>query len=295
MATLSISNITTNSFYWRVSGLTAMSQQTLFVLTTTNYGSSYSGQISDSFVLEILAVNATGISSTYYSGDSSYLSFRPGDSFTVYAYRYTDKWYRADYQSVTIPRPKLSTPYYISSSKTSNSITINYSTVSGANRYDIQCSNGVIASPSSPTYTFSNLQPNTQYSFRCMCRDIYGNYSDSNWSGYTYITTNSARPAYFYWDTNKVSGQQFNVTASEWNRLIQNVKDIHVYKLGSYNSSSYPMTTVSRGQPFYAQRFNEVRFAIGSLNSTGLNNKYKGDTIYASELNILKDKLNAIT
>lgn len=199
------------------------------------------------------------------------------------------------YIDATTNGGKLSTPYYISSSKTSNSITINYSTVSGANRYDIQCSNGVIASPSSPTYTFSNLQPNTQYSFRCMCRDIYGNYSDSNWSGYTYITTDSARPAYFYWDINKVSGQQFNVTASEWNRLIQNVKDVHVYKLGSYNSSSYPMTTVSRGQPFYAQRFNEVRFAIGSLNSTGLNNKYKGDTIYASELNILKDKLNAIT
>ena len=207
MSSLSISNITTNSFYWNVSGLTAMSQQTFLALTTTNYGSSYSGQINDPFVVEILAVNATSISSTYYSEDNQYLSFKPGDSFTVYAYRYTDKWYRAGYQSVTIP---------------------------------------------------------------------------------------SSRPDKFYWDTPKTSGLKFNIKASEWNRLIQNVKDMHVYKLGSYNSSQYPMSNVSSGQQFYASRFNEVRFAIGSLISTGINNKYKGDTIYASELNILKDKLNQI-
>lgn len=295
MSSLSISNITTNSFYWRVSGLNAMSQQTLFVLTTTNYGSSYSGQISDSFVLEILYENAIAISNTYYSGDSSYLSFRPGDSFTVYAYRYTDKWYRADYQSVTIPRPKLSTPYYISSSISSNSITINYSSVSNANVYDIECTNGYTTSPYSPSGTFNNLQPNTQYGFRCRARDRNYNYEVSNWSNYTYITTAKARPPYFSWGSPKNSGKQFNVTASEWNRLIQNIKDVHIYKLGGYNSSSYPMSNVSSGQQFYAQRFNEVRFAIGSLNSTGINNKYKGDTIYASELNILKDKLNAIT
>ena len=74
----------------------------------------------------------------------------------------------------------------------------------------------------------------------------------------------------------------------------QNGKDMHIYKLGSYNPSLYPMTNVSSGQQFYASRFNELRFAIGSLNSTGINNKYKGDTLFANELNTLKDKLNQI-
>ncbi len=144
--------------------------------------------------------------------------------------------------------------------------------------------------PSPPLY--QKLTPNTEYKV-----SVSGKW-DGTWYliDTIYVTTAAkARPPYFSWDTPKNSGQQFNVTASEWNRLIQNIKDVHIYKLGGYNSSSYPMSNVSSGQQFYAQRFNEVRFAIGSLNSTGINNKYKGDTIYASELNILKDKLNAIT
>lgn len=138
---------------------------------------------------------------------------------------------------------------------------------------------------------FSNLQSNTTYTLEV----------EINWDGIwysrpnvTFTTTIGLRPPQFYWDTPKISGQIFDVKATEWNRLIQNTKDMHIYKLGSYNPSLYPMTNVSSGQQFYASRFNELRFAIGSLNSTGINNKYKGDTLFANELNNLKDKLNQI-
>ena len=108
-------------------------------------------------------------------------------------------------------------------------------------------------------------------------------------------TLGSARPAYFYWDNSKVSGNSFDIKATEWNRMIQNIKDVHIYKLGSYNASNYPMSNVSSEGIFYADRFNECRYAIGSLNSTGIYTKYPGDIIYASDINTLSTKLNEIT
>lgn len=307
MATLSISNITTNSFYWRVSGLTAMSQQTLFVLTTTNYGSSYSGQISDSFVLGILYENAIGISNTYYSGDSQYLSFAPGDSFTVYAYRYTNKWYRADYQSVTIPRPKLSTPYYISSSISSNSITINYSSVSNANVYDIQCTNEYTTSPYSPSGTFNNLQPNTQYGFRCRARDRNYNYEVSDWSGYTYLTTSKARPTNWSWSTAERNafnnhGAVTTLTWDRWNSFVDKIVEFRNYKgLTEYvtvGGTSYHITNAkvsSSNKTLTALKFNIARTAIGNMNSTGITDRVKGDIVYGSYFITLEDKLKGIT
>lgn len=108
-------------------------------------------------------------------------------------------------------------------------------------------------------------------------------------------TLGSARPALFYWDNSKVSGNSFDIKASEWNRMIQNIKDVHTYKLGSYNASNYPMSNVSSEGIFYADRFNECRYAIGSLNATGIYTKYPGDIVYASDINTLSTKLNEIT
>ena len=89
----------------------------------------------------------------------------------------------------------------------------------------------------------------------------------------TFVAIGYPRPSNFSWTTPKVSGQPFLLTAVEWNSLINTVKEFHKYTLGYYNSDLYPMTTVSQGDIFYAARFNEVRFAIGSLVSTGISDK----------------------
>lgn len=145
--------------------------------------------------------------------------------------------------------------------------------------------------------TFTGLSSGTAYSFYARSRFFI--HSTTIWSANTSNTvsakTQDPRPAKFYWDNAKIQGQPFNIKATEWNRLIQNIKDVHVYKLGSYSSSQYPMTNVSQGQSVLHNFFNEVRFAIGSLIATGISSKSKGDIIYAHEFdgtNSIVDTLN---
>lgn len=192
------------------------------------------------------------------------------------------------------------TPTINLGSVTSNSITINTGSMSG--NYDKirvyrQDNSAYLECNANSSVTFTGLTTGQSYSFYAKSRFIINNTTiwSANQSDTITANPSNPRPPKFYWDTPKVSGQPFDVKATEWNRLIQNVKDVHVYKRGYYDSSSYPITTVSKGQNFYAQRFNEIRFAIGSLNSTGIGTKYKNDTIYASELNLLVNKLNGIT
>lgn len=146
------------------------------------------------------------------------------------------------------------------------------------------------------TATFTGLEAGTTYN---VTATIYyyttdgTNMSTTLSSSFT-TEANSGRPSNFSWDTAKTSGNSFNVTASEWNRLIDKVKAFHIYVNGDYNESLYPMTKVSKGDTFLASYFNQVRFAIGSLASTGMSNKSKGDTIYASDLNKIVSCLNSI-
>ena len=111
----------------------------------------------------------------------------------------------------------------------------------------------------------------------------------------TFATDEDPRPSNFAWDTPKVQGEAFGVTASEWNRLIDKVKEFHEYVHGAYNSTGYPMEYVEQGDIFYAERFNEVRYAIGSLYSTGIQDKVSGDPITAADLNKIVDSLNSIS
>lgn len=144
--------------------------------------------------------------------------------------------------------------------------------------------------------TFSGLEAGTEYE---VVATIYyytanGTNLSSTITGSFTTEEGASRPSNFSWDTAKTSGGGFNVTASEWNRLINKVKNFHIYVLGEYDEDAYPMTKVTKGETFKASYFNEVRFAIGSLASTGLSNKYKGDTIFASDLNKLVSALNSI-
>ena len=52
------------------------------------------------------------------------------------------------------------------------------------------------------------------------------------------------------------------------------------------------IATVSTGDTFHHDRFNEMRQAIGSMNSTGIEQKTSGNPILADDLNTLRDKLN---
>ena len=132
------------------------------------------------------------------------------------------------------------------------------------------------------------LDSNKTYSIRLVSAD-YDN--TSAYSSYKSITTPS-RPDYFSWDTQKVQGQSFKLTAAEWNSLTRNINMIRTYK----NYSTYSFTTVYAGDTVTAAIYNEARKAIQGISGYGsyIPTVYSLDNITAYALNTLVSELNAI-
>lgn len=403
MATFTVAEYQTY-FEWGCLGLQAVNAWSGVILTLINYGASTT-QNPVTFDSVLIPANQTYCSDRYDSGDSSLLSFDPGDVFTVYCYRYTDKYYLVGSQTVYIPAIKLATPTYDSTGNIDyDSITVYYDQVTGGDYYYIRAykSDGTfVAEISDVSFvtgarvaaTFNNLDPDTYYKFKCKCSSDYSYYSDSDLSGFStttktnalvklstpsvasytegstsigivlnavsnatsysidyyklesgsyvykgykgqastnfsftgldagseykfvivaegtggytdsnpltvYYETASARPASFAWTYTKTQGGAFNLTSAEWNDLIDNIELVHIYKLGSYNSTTYPMTAAVQGASFTASIFNEARAAINAVNNTtngAITSKSTGDQITAADLNMLVTKINDVT
>lgn len=138
-------------------------------------------------------------------------------------------------------------------------------------------------------YTFYNLKPNTSYTFGVKVYD--GDGAQSSLSSYS-ATTKKNRPDEFVWDNGKYSGYAFNVTANEWTRLCTRVNEFRFYK-GLSNSV---FTAVKKGDVFKASHYKELVNAIKAMSppTSVPNIREAGDTIYASDINRLKDSLNSI-
>lgn len=143
--------------------------------------------------------------------------------------------------------------------------------------------------------TFTGLTPGTEYEveYEIIYSSTEEGLLDQAVYGSKTVYTDAVAIEHFSWDTEKTSGESFNVTASEWNRLIDKITEVYTYLGWSNYQDTYPISKVSSGETFYAERFNEVREAIGNLYSTGISTKSKGDTINASDLNQLVTSLNA--
>lgn len=101
------------------------------------------------------------------------------------------------------------------------------------------------------------------------------------------------KPPYFYWTYPKWSGGDFNLTAGEWNSLMESINAYRVYKLGESGRVSY--TSAYAGYLFYYYMFNEAVNMIARINASVPPIRSSGDDIYASYLNRLQDALNEIT
>ena len=163
---------------------------------------------------------------------------------------------------------------------------------------DSELGKSVSANASSTSYvTFSGLDADTKYEvvYELFYSSTESGEVDASAVGSEIIWTDEKEIdiAHFSWTTAKTSGGSFNVTAAEWNRLINKVIEVYDAR-GGYDTvdTRYPMTKVSSGDVFTAERFNEVRYAIGSLYSTGISEKNAGDIIYASDLNQLATSIN---
>ena len=124
-------------------------------------------------------------------------------------------------------------------------------------------------------------------------------YSDMNMSNPQTLTldggamsTISVRPALFYWDNGKISGNAFNITAAEWNRLTENINAVRVYK----GYQGYTFTTAAQGNTFTANHYNQCVVAITGMGyGGGLSYVSTGDSIMASAINALATAVNSIS
>ena len=217
-------------------------------------------------------------------GVTHYVSVRANGEFS-------SSNYSSEYPATTSPK----TPTLSFTSKTADSVIVTVENMEGNwDAVDVTLNSTTkIVTINNTSVTFTGLTSNQTYTVTAKSRFYINGTTLYSVNTASLIVDTDVR-TYFSWDTPKIQGQPFNITATEWNGLVQNVKDVHVYKLGSYNSSQYPMTTVTSGNQIKALYFNQVKFAIGSLNATGISDKSAGNAILASDLNTIIEKLNTI-
>lgn len=129
---------------------------------------------------------------------------------------------------------------------------------------------------------------NQTYYFKAEAVDNDGNTASTG--NFAFVPKN-ARPANFSWNVSWTSGSAFTLKASQWNKLTQSINDFRVYK----GMATIWFETVTTGQTFTAQHYNDARNAIASMNSNGIPSTVsKGETVTAWHLNQLANVLNAI-
>lgn len=111
------------------------------------------------------------------------------------------------------------------------------------------------------------------------------------------------KPTAFSWDTPKIQGQAFNITAVEWNKLQTKVNEAREYQADKSGSSipTYGFTAVSSGQSFTAEAYNAVLMGIAGalsiLGSSGIydaNEVHTGDLVTAAKINRLVTLVNEL-
>jgi hypothetical protein len=150
------------------------------------------------------------------------------------------------------------------------------------------------------TVTWSGLGATTTYKFKARTMftvssvNLYSNYSSTS------TLTTSSRPANFSWTTSKVSGQDFNLTATEWNSFTSRINQFLTYK-GQPTISFTTAPYTSSDRTFYYWMYNQAANAFINTLNTYTSTPYthgtasSGGIIYAYFLNDMVSALNNIS
>jgi len=155
-------------------------------------------------------------------------------------------------------------------------------------------------SPYSATFDISSL-PDGIHTFLVRAYDVVGNYSDQKKVDIKIDRT--TRPLFWEWSSQALDafqngGAVTNLTATEWNQFIQNIKDVVKWKTGVTPT----ITSAIFDGTFTAVMFNQAKNAIGGINATGITDKLgvsdvgfeNADKVIGNDFIILRDKLNGI-
>ena len=137
-------------------------------------------------------------------------------------------------------------------------------------------------------YTFNNLVIGDSYTLQATVTTDDEEVSDT-FSGIPIQT--------FDWDNPKVSGEEFNLTASEWNAFIKHLQNKVLGINWNCSTTTYPYTTAVKGNNFTYTHFNQAVKMIKAIGfyatvpSISYVNKY--DVVKASYFSSLLSALNA--
>lgn len=138
-------------------------------------------------------------------------------------------------------------------------------------------------------YTYTGLAADTPYDLYCVVSDNAGRTVTS----FTISPrTASNRPSDFFWNTSKISGNNFDITATEWNNLTSKIDAFRAYKgLGSFG-----FTSASSGATFEAYYYRQTASGISGMSppTSAPPLRYTGDDILASDIDKLRTSLNSI-
>lgn len=142
-------------------------------------------------------------------------------------------------------------------------------------------------STNSYTHLFTGLEPNTNYTFYA---HIWNSASQFWYKSRSDLYTSAPpRPSNFSWGVPVVQGQDFNMTAYEWNRFLQRVNEFRVYKNVNQASFNYAV----QGNTAYASQYNEARNATAILSASVPPTRSSTNDVLASDLNQLVTALNS--
>lgn len=229
-------------------------------------------QQNTNYIIRVYAVNANGSSSAVsQTVNAGWLSTTPTDAPAV----------TAEFSTYTAPN------YYIN---------VYWTAVNKATYYKVFANDGSGSGDVLKADNQTGLQKqitvdkgNVTYTIKVQACSSTGCASISG----TDTAFTSARPAAFEWDTPKVSGQPFNITASEWNRLTGYIDSLRKSKLGA---AGFGFTTANTGTTFQAYFYNQAVNALAGLSpaTPPPPTRATGDTILAADINALRDSANSV-
>lgn len=240
-----------------------------FTSTTINLTGKTAGT---TYTIRVKAVSAGALDSDYLTFYATTVKVAVSPPTLI---SYNNQSVNGDWAQISWSKPNYANTYWVYYKRRSDSV---WTSTTNWHAYSDQV-----------TATFTGLTPGVLYDF-----GIRGVYDSSNFSEMSTVafTPWYMKPYAFSWDNPKTSGGSYNVTANEWNRLINTITQLYRYK--GWSLSAYPMTTVSPGNTFYYSYFKQVRDAIGSKQATGIQDRTGVVRVLAAELNTLVSTLNSL-
>jgi hypothetical protein len=285
-------NVTTDSPTISVGSVNNLSSSSI---TKSGFSISWSSALNATSYQILLNGNSYYTSNTYYN--FSGLSPSTTYSIQVRGYtgsnngNYTSVMYVTTSGDVVIPQV---TGLY-SSNVLATGFKVNWNLADGATSYQVEykiqsSSSWSVLYTANTYYNFAGFNPETYYDVR-----VKG-YSGTNIGSYSSILsvrTQSTLPSPLAW-TDRSSGQNFNLTAKEWNDMTSKINAWRKYQNSSATTINFPVAF--SGNDLTASMFNQAVNAITALNPPYLPAAIVGvgETVTATKINRISDSLDSL-